>query len=135
MQIFRAVIPPLIHLEGGAVFKILKWLFIIALVLALAGAFWMAFGLWTGIYSLYSYPPSKAHPDGATLLITRDEKEPTFNSPDYNPPARQASSEGGMSFESLPKLKRPIALRTVVKFPYIEWAYKKSLEKPEPEKK
>jgi hypothetical protein len=97
MQIFRAVIPPLIHLEGGAVFKILKWLFIIALVLALAGAFWMAFGLWTGIYSLYSYPPSKAHPNGATLLITRDEKEPTFNSPDYNPPARQASSEGGMS--------------------------------------
>jgi hypothetical protein len=118
------------------VFKILKWLFILALVVALAGAFWMAFGLWTGIYSLYSYPPSKAHPDGATLLITRDEKEPTFNSPDYAPPVRQASSGGGgMSFESLPKLKRPIELRTVVKFPYIEWAYKKSLEKLEPEKK
>ncbi len=115
-------------------FKILKWLFIIALVLAVAGAFWSAFALWTGIYSVYSYPPGKDHPDGLTLLISREEGEPMFNSIDYVPPKpKPKSSGGGMSFESIPRKHRPPALRTVLKLPYIEWAYKKSLEKPEPE--
>jgi hypothetical protein len=40
-----------------------------------------------------------------------------------------------MSFESMPRAKRPPEIRTIAKLPYIEWAYKKSLEKPEPEKK
>lgn len=116
-------------------FKILKWLFILALVAALAGAFWVAFALWTGIYSVYTYPPSKTNAEGSTLLVTRDEWEPMFNSPDFTVPSKKPSSSGGMSFEPLPKPKRPVERRTILKLPYIEWAYKKSLEKPEPEKK
>jgi len=31
------------------------------------------------------------------------------------------------------KQKRPVPERTIVNLPFIEWAYKKSLEKPDPE--
>ncbi len=111
----------------------LKWLVITALVLAACLVFWVVFALWTGIYSVYSYPPSKQHPEGVSLLVSRDEGEPTFNSPDYvapkTPPREQS---GGMSFESLPKAKRPPEIRTIVALPYVEWAYRKSLEPPAP---
>src|SRR5512139_2926589 len=43
--------------ETAPVFKILKWLFILAFILAIAGAFWVVFALWTGIYTVYTYPP------------------------------------------------------------------------------
>jgi hypothetical protein len=122
--------------ETVHVFKILKWLFILAFVLAIAGAFWVVFALWTGIYTVYTYPPSKEHPDGVTYLLERDEGEPIFNSPAYTPPPKTAAApSGGMSFGSIPKAKRPLERRTVLKLPYVDWAYQKSLEKPEPEKK
>jgi hypothetical protein len=110
----------------------LKWLLIISLVVVSCLVFWVVFALWTGIYSVYSYPPSKAHPEGLTLLVSRDKGEPMFNSPDYAPP-KNAPSEGsgGMSFESMPKSKRSPEIRSIAKLPYIEWAYKKSLEPPE----
>jgi len=115
------------------VFKLLKWLFILALIVAIAGVFWVAFGLWTGIYSVYSSPPSKEYPEGVTLLVTRDEGEPMFNSPKYVPPPRNpASKGGGLGFEGLHLPAKPLALRTIVKLPYIEWAYKKSLEPAKP---
>jgi hypothetical protein len=122
--------------ETAHVFKILKWLFILAFIVAIAGAFWVAFALWTGIYTVYTYPPSKAYPDGVTFLLQRDEGEPMFNSPAYVPPAKKAAPPPGtMTFESMPKAKRPVEKRTIIKLPYIEWAYEKSMEKPEPEKK
>jgi hypothetical protein len=114
------------------VLRVIKWLFIIALILSACVVFWVSFALWTGIYSVYSYPPSKEHPDGSTLLVSRDEGEPVFNSPDYVPSkAKPADQSGGMSFGSIPKPKRRPELRTIVKLPYIEWAYEKSLERPE----
>jgi hypothetical protein len=107
----------------------LKWLFIIALVLAACLVFWVGFALWSGIYSVYSYPPSRQHPEGLTLLVSRDEGEPMFNSPAYVPPKKgPEENSGGMSFGSMPKAKRAPEIRTIVKLPYIEWAYEKSLE-------
>jgi hypothetical protein len=113
-------------------FKLIKWLFIIALIVAIAGAFWIAFGLWTGIYSVYSSPPSKEYPEGVTLLVTRDQGEPMFNSPKYTPPPKPASKGGSLGFEALPLPARPLALRTIIKLPFIKWAYDKSLEPPTP---
>ena len=111
--------------------RLLKWLLIVTLIVGACVVFWVVFALWTGIYSVYSYPPSKLHPEGVTLLVSRDEREPVFNSPDYVPPKQgQSGQSGGMGFESMPKAKRPPEIRTIVKLPYIEWAYKKSLEHP-----
>lgn len=107
----------------------IKRLFLLALIAGLGLGFWVAFGLWAGIYSVYSYPPGPDHPHGATLLVERDEKEPTFNSPDVKlppPPPRERSS--GLGFTTATRKARPLEGRTLVELPYIEWAYKKSLE-------
>jgi hypothetical protein len=113
------------------VLRFFKWVLILALILVACLLFWVAFALWTGIYSVYSYPPSKQHPEGVTLLVSRDEKEPMFNSPEYVPPKEKpAESGGGMSFQSMPKPKRPPESRTILKLPYVEWAYQQSLEQP-----
>lgn len=107
----------------------MKKLSIFILVVVVGVLIWFAFGLWTGIYSIYSYPPSKEQPDGATLIVSRDEGEPMFNSPQYVPPKAAAAQGGGvMSFEPTKRIRRPVETRTIVKLPYIEWAYKKSLE-------
>jgi hypothetical protein len=111
--------------------RLLKWTFILAFVIVLAGAFWVAFALWTGIYSVYSYPPSRVHPDGVTLLVTREAGEPIFNSPDYVPPqAASGEQSKGTGFQSIPKGRRTVEKRTIVELPYIDWAYEKSLEVP-----
>ena len=103
-------------------------------VLALGLAIWFGFALWTGIYSVYSYPPqSTAYPDGATLIVSRDPGEPTWNSPDAPPPAppRQPQKKRGIGFGAAPKPTRPLVDRTILELPYIEWAYKRSLEREE----
>jgi hypothetical protein len=109
--------------------KAISWI----LVIVVAGiSIWVVFALWTGIYSVYSIPPSKENPKGETLLVSRDPGEPVFNSPDYKPPERTAEPRsGGLGFGSMEKKKRPLAMRTVATLPYIEWAYKKSLEPQE----
>lgn len=105
-----------------------KFLFII-IVLILAVLFWFGFALWTGIYSIYSYPPSKDRPEGSTLIVSREEGEPAYNSPDYTPPPKKEEPKtGGIVFASPLKSKKPIDARIIVELPYIEWAYKKSLE-------
>lgn len=106
--------------------KFISWV----LVILVAGVtLWVVFALWTGIYSVYSIPPSKENPKGVTLLISRDEGEPMFNSPDYKAPQKRVEPRsGGLGFGGMEKKKRPLAVRTVYEFPYIEWAYKKSLE-------
>ena len=111
--------------------RFFKWIFIIILVIGVAAAFWVIFALWSGIYSVYSYPPSNTHPDGATLHVTREQGEPTFNSPDYLPPAvkKEEKGSGGLGFGTMPKGRRPVEMRTVVELPFIEWAYHKSLER------
>jgi hypothetical protein len=107
----------------------------IVLVLVIVGvSLWFVFGLLVGIYSVYTYPPSKEHPEGATLIVSRDEWEPMFNSPDYRAPERkQSTNQGSITFAKPAAPRRPIAVRTVVEFPYIEWAYRKSLEIERPE--
>ncbi len=110
----------------------MKKLLIFVLIVIGGVLIWFAFGMWTGIYSIYSYPPSKEHAEGATLIISRDPGEPMFNSPQYVPPkATPVPGEGVMTFEPTKRLRRPVELRTIVKLPYIEWAYKKSLEPQE----
>ncbi len=109
----------------------LKKTFGFLLVIAVIAVLWACFALWTGMYSVYSLPPSRQEPDGFTALVHREEGEPAFNSPDYVAPAPKKRAGGGIGFESVPKPKRPIAERTIVRLPFIDWAYKKSLEKPD----
>ncbi len=113
--------------------KFIKRLFILAFILILAAAFWGAFAIWTGLYSVYSYPPSFQHKGGTTLIVTRDQGEPMFNSPDRKtPPVKKSEVKvGGLTFGTVKKPVQPIKDRTILELPYIEWAYKKSLE-PEP---
>jgi hypothetical protein len=116
-------------------FKFLKRIFVLALLVCIGIAIWGAFALWTGIYSVYTYPPSKEHPDGETLIVDRDQGEPTFNSPDHKEPPKKAEPEsGGLKFAPMKKPARPLAERTIVKLPYIEWAYEQSVKPETPEK-
>ncbi len=114
--------------------KWIKRLFIFALVVVLAGAFWLAFGIWTGIYSVYSVAPSKKLPDGVTLIVSRDPGEPMFNSPDVRiPPPKPRERGSGLTFAPARKPARALEDRTVLELPYISWAYEKSLEPPKKE--
>ncbi len=106
--------------------KILAFLVIISL----AVLFWFAFAIWTGLYSIYSVPPSPADPDGSTLIVAREEGEPMFNSPQYKAPPKKVEKSGGIGFGSAYRAPRPLDQRTIVELPYVEWAYQKSLEPP-----
>ena len=113
--------------------KFLKRLFAFALVVFLAAVFWGVFAIWTGIYSVYSYPPSRDHPDGETLIVSRDQGEPMFNSPSYKPAAPKSEPKsGGLRFGAAKKPAKPLKERTIVSFPFVDWAYKKSLEPAPP---
>jgi hypothetical protein len=114
--------------------RLLKRLFYFALIVAAAGIFWGVFAVWTGIYSIYSIPPTQAKPDGATLIVQREEGEPMFNSPEYRKPAppKEEPRGGGLKFGTVKKPSKPLDERTIVELPYIEWAYKKSLEPEKP---
>ena len=95
---------------------------------------WVAFALWTGMYSLYSFPPSGEYPEGTTLLVHREPGEPMFNSPQYIPPKPKEDPSGGIfKFAPSTRPKRPLELRTIVELPFMEWAYNKSLEPATPE--
>jgi len=107
---------------------VFKKIFVFLSIVATGLGIWVAFALWSGLYSIYTFPPSNAHPDGVTLLVSREEWEPMFNSPDYRPPAREPGKSAGVTLGTAPKLKRPLERRTIVKLPYIGWAYTKSLE-------
>jgi len=102
---------------------------VVTLLILTAGiVFWFTFAIWTGLYSVYSIPPSKENPDGATLIISRDEGEPIFNSPQRKIPEKKHEKTGGIGFGGSERPKRPIDQRTAVELPYIDWAYQKSLE-------
>jgi hypothetical protein len=112
-------------------FRFLKRLFSLALIILLGVVLWGVFAVWTGIYSIYSYPPSNDHPDGETLIVSRDQGEPMFNSPDYKAaPPKEEPKSGGLRFGTTKKPVRPLQVRTIVSLPYVAWAYEKSL-KPE----
>jgi len=109
--------------------KILGFLVVIALGLSV----WVAFALWTGIYSVYTYPPGKDYPEGVTYLVSREEGEPMFNSPEWaapKPPERvEGEGSGGIKFDSpIRAKKKPVATRIIVELPYIDWAYQQSLK-------
>jgi len=110
---------------------LIKKILALLLVVAIAVVFWFAFAIWTGLYSIYSIPPSKTDPDGATLIVAREEGEPMFNSPQYKkPPPKKEEKGGGIGFGTYERPKRPLDQRTIVELPYIDWAYQKSLEPP-----
>jgi hypothetical protein len=106
---------------------VFKKLLIILIIAIAAVSFWFLFAIWTGLYAVYSIPPSKANPDGATLIVSRDEGEPMFDSPQYKPPPKEKSS-GGIVFAPQEKPRRSLEQRTIVELPYVDWAYRKSLE-------
>jgi hypothetical protein len=109
----------------------LKKLFYLVLIVAVGAGIWVGFGLWTGIYSVYSYPPSEEHPEGLTMLVRREPGEPMFNSPDAKKaPKKKPSKSSGIGFAPPVKSARPLEKRTIAEFPYIKWAYEKSLEEP-----
>jgi hypothetical protein len=114
--------------------RFLKRLFYFALIVAAAVVFWGVFAIWTGIYSVYSIPPTHAQPDGATLIVQREQGEPTFNSPDYKKPAppKEEPKGGGLKFGTIKKPPRQLDERTILELPYIEWAYRKSIEPEKP---
>jgi hypothetical protein len=113
----------------------IKKFLIFILVIAAAVLVWFAFGFWSGIYSVYTAIPSTEYPEGATLIVEREPDEPLFNSTDYRPPPPKPRdpNQRGLSLAPLTKPRKPLAQRTIVELPYIEWAYKKSLEPAEPE--
>jgi hypothetical protein len=111
---------------------LIKKLVITLLITVAAVLFWFSFAIWTGLYSVFTIPPSKANPDGTTLIVSRDEGEPMFNSPQYKKPqAKKAEKTTGIGFGGSERPKRPIDKRIIVELPYLEWAYEKSLEEPE----
>ena len=112
-----------------------KKLFYLILIVAAGTAIWFAFAIWVGLYSIYSYPPTKEDHLGSTLIIQRDEWEPMFNSPDYVPPKREDKPQGAGWSKTDYTMRRPISRRTIIKLPYIEWAYQKSLPEKANEKK
>jgi hypothetical protein len=105
--------------------------FYLLLFVAVGAGIWFAFAIWAGFYSVYSIPPSSDNPDGNTLIVSREEGEPMFNSPSYTPPPKKTTPRSGVGFAPVQKAKRPLKERTIVKLPYIEWAYKRSLEPQE----
>jgi hypothetical protein len=117
-------------------FRFAKFLFYTSLICLLGASLWFAFGIWSGLYSVYSYPPSKDHPKGATLIVEREDGEPMFNSPDHIPPKEKPiDKKGGIGFgKARGRSVRPIERRTILEFPYIEWAYEQSI-KPGEQKK
>ena len=110
----------------------IKKAFIFLLLVAIAVVFWMGFALWVGIYSVYSIPPGKDYTDGVTLIVTREDGEPMFNSPEYKEPPKEVRKETGIGFGKYSMRKKPLVMRTIVELPFIEWAYKKSLEPQAP---
>ncbi len=108
-----------------------KKLFYLILIAAMGVVLWFAFGIWIRLYSVYSFPPSKENPKGVTLIVRREELEPKFNSPDYKAPKRDEKKEGMGWSSSSGRSKIPLNFRTVVKLPYVEWAYKRSLQPQE----
>ncbi len=111
----------------------IKKFLVVFFILGAAVVFWFSFAIWTGLYSVYTFPPSRMNPDGATIIVSRDEGEPMFNSPQYKAPPKKQERSGGIGFGSMPHAKRPLEQRTIVELPYVEWAYQKSLEQPTPE--
>jgi hypothetical protein len=83
---------------------VFKRFFIILFIIASAIAFWFSFAIWTGLYSVYTFPPTKADPDGSTLIVSREEGEPAFNSPQHPVPPKKEVRTGGIGFGSVGRL-------------------------------
>jgi hypothetical protein len=116
--------------------KFLKRLLTLALLLLVVAIAWVAFGLWSGMYGVYSYPASKGKDDGRTLLISRDAGERTWNSPNAPKPVpKKVEKGGGLQLGTVQKPPSPVEGRIIIEFPYVEWAYRKSLipVTPDPE--
>ena len=73
----------------------IKRLFVLILIVAIGAGLWVGFGLWSGMYSVYTL--SSLHRSirmGRRCLIERADREPMFNSPDRAippPPPRDKS--------------------------------------------
>ena len=117
------------------ILRFLKKLFYLALILGIGATLWFVFAIWSGLYSVYSFPPSKESLKGLTLIVSREQREPMFNSPDYKPPKAAPVEKGsGIGFGmSKSGFVKPLEKRKILELPYIEWAYQQSLEpKPAP---
>lgn len=89
---------------------------------------------WAGIWGIYSVPPSDENPDGATWIVSRDDREPFFNASDRPvppPPAVDPSprppTPGIVGVEIRKKPVKPIDQRIVVRLPFIKYAHEQAV--------
>jgi hypothetical protein len=117
--------------------KLIGALFKLVLILAFGGFIFVGLMFWAKFWGIYSIPPSKEKPDGATWVVTREEDEPLMNAPDR--PVKYPTE--GLEEEEKPKRlkgiyegepvpKKPIEKRIIAKLPYINYFHEKALENP-----
>ena len=81
----------------------------------------MALFLFVNALELYTIQPINSIPNGATLLVWRNEGEPFFNSPDTV--SIRSSGEVSLPNPGVVVLANAPQDRVIVKFPYIHIAY------------
>lgn len=115
--------------------RLIKFLFKFAIVIAIGASLFAGLMFWAKFWSIYSVPPSKVNPDGATWIISRDEDDPFLDAPD-RPKAKPAEEHvnepprlKGM-YEGDPVPKKPPEKRIIFSLPYIELVHEKAIEKP-----
>ena len=112
--------------------KLLRILFKLLILVALGLGLFSGLMFWAKFWEIYSIPPSKDRPDGATLIISRTEDEPFLNAPDRPLPKKEEdddespNTQKGM-FGGGPIKKKSVEERTIVELPYVEWLHEKAL--------
>lgn len=117
--------------------KLIRALFKLILVVAFGGLLFVGLMFWAKFWGIYSIPPSKERPDGATWVVTREEDEPLLNAPDrpvkYPTEAQEEEEKPKRLkgiYEGEPLAKKPVEKRIIAKLPYVEFLHEKALENP-----
>lgn len=116
---------------GRLMFRLIKILFKIAVVCALGVALFTALMFGAKIWGVYSVPPTKEKPSGATLIVVRYDDEPFLNAADRPRPPDTTEVEQPREWTMYPKgpmKKRPVHMRTVVSLPYIAFIHKEAID-------
>jgi hypothetical protein len=112
-------------------FRLMKILFKVALVCGVGLLLFAALMFASGIWGIYSIPPTKENPRGATLIVKPYDDEPFFNAPDRPRPPESISFEpeppSGI-YPRGPMKRRPAEQRTIASFPYIKWIHDRAVD-------
>lgn len=84
------------------------------------------------IWGVYSVPPTKEDPKGATLIISRNDDEPFLNAPDRPKPIvveePQPQSQLPGIYPRGPIKRRPVEKRIIVSLPFISWVHEEAVD-------